>query len=112
MRQCTVGTQFGVAGPFPWSDQENRYLLIDLDYFIKWPESRDLAYTASTHGTMVLTAACLVFPTCTKGKSPKLQSSWEDSYNLVTRITDVVYRNQLNPRSRLMVVHLDRLAHY
>jgi hypothetical protein len=31
-------------------------------------------------------------PTRTKGKSPKLQSSWEGPYKVVTRINDVVYR--------------------
>jgi hypothetical protein len=33
-------------------------------------------------------------------------------YKVVTRINDVVYRIQRNPRSRMMVVHLDRLAPY
>jgi hypothetical protein len=28
-----------VAGPFPWSDQGNWYLLIAVDYFTKWPEA-------------------------------------------------------------------------
>jgi hypothetical protein len=46
------------------------------------------------------------------GKSPKLQSSWEGPYKVVTWINDVVYRIQKNPRSRMMVVHLDRLATY
>jgi hypothetical protein len=50
-------------------------------------------------------------PTRTKGKSPKLQSSWDGPYKVVTRI-NVVYRIQRNPRSRMMVVHLDRLASY
>jgi hypothetical protein len=44
-----------------------------------------------------------------KRKSPKLQSYWEGPYKAVTRINDV-YRIQLNPRSRLMIVHLDQLA--
>jgi hypothetical protein len=47
-------------------------------------------------------------PTRTKGKSPKLQSSWDGPYKVVTRI-NAVYKIQRNPRSR-MVVHLDRLA--
>jgi hypothetical protein len=55
---------------------------------------------------------CLYRQTRTKGKSPKLQSPWEGPYTVVTRINDVVYRIQKNPRSRMMVVHLDRLANY
>jgi hypothetical protein len=51
-------------------------------------------------------------PTSTKGKSPKLQSSWEGPNKKVTWINDVVYRIQKNPSSRMMVVHLDRLAPY
>jgi hypothetical protein len=27
-----------IAGPFPQSDRGNRYLLISMDYFTKWPE--------------------------------------------------------------------------
>jgi hypothetical protein len=37
-------------------------------------------------------------PTRTKGKSPKLQSSWEGPYKIVTRINDVVYKIQRYPR--------------
>jgi hypothetical protein len=51
-------------------------------------------------------------PTYKKGKSPKLQSPWKGPYTIVTRINDVVYRIQRNPRSKKMVVHLDRLAPY
>jgi hypothetical protein len=50
--------------------------------------------------------------TRTRGRSPKLQSAWEGPYKVITRINDVVYRVQLHPRSRMMVVHLDRLAPY
>jgi hypothetical protein len=44
MHQYNVGAPFeriaiDVAGPFPRSDQENRHLLIAMDYFTKWPES-------------------------------------------------------------------------
>jgi hypothetical protein len=45
-------------------------------------------------------------------KPPKLQSSSEGPYKAVTRINDVVYRIQENPRSRILVVHLDRLTPY
>jgi hypothetical protein len=51
-------------------------------------------------------------PTRNKGRSPKLQSSWEGPYKIIKRINDMVYRIQKNPRSMMMVVHLDRLAPY
>jgi hypothetical protein len=51
-------------------------------------------------------------PTRMNGKSSKLQSSWKGLYKVVTRINDVVYRIQRNPRSKMVVVHLDRLAPY
>jgi hypothetical protein len=35
-------------------------------------------------------------PTRTKGKSPKLQSSWEGPYKVVNRINNVVHRIQKN----------------
>jgi hypothetical protein len=43
MHQYNVGAPFeriaiDVAGPFPRSNQGNRYLLIAMDYFTKWPE--------------------------------------------------------------------------
>ncbi|KAJ8949008.1 hypothetical protein NQ318_005182, partial [Aromia moschata] len=45
-----------------------------------------------------------------RGLSPKLQSSWEGSYEVVTRINDVVYRIQKLPRGKPRVVHFNRLA--
>jgi hypothetical protein len=49
MHQYNIGAPFkrtatDVAEPFPWSDQGNRYLLIAMDYFTKWPE----VYTISS----------------------------------------------------------------
>jgi transposase InsO family protein len=43
MHQYNVGAPFervaiDIAGPFPQSDRGNRYLLIAIDYFTKWPE--------------------------------------------------------------------------
>jgi transposase InsO family protein len=43
MHQYNVGAPFkriaiDVAGPFPWSNQGNPYLLIAKDYFTKWPK--------------------------------------------------------------------------
>jgi hypothetical protein len=44
MRQYYMGAPFeriaiDIAGPFPRSDQGNRYLLIAMDYFTKWLEA-------------------------------------------------------------------------
>jgi hypothetical protein len=43
MHQYNVGAPLervamDIAGPFPQSDRGNRYLLIAMDYFTKWPE--------------------------------------------------------------------------
>jgi hypothetical protein len=54
----------------------------------------------------------LCWPTRTKVEAPKLQSSWDGPKRVVTRINDVLYRIQRNPRSSMMVVHLDRMAPY
>jgi hypothetical protein len=62
---------------------------------------------ATTRVTM-----CVCWPTHMKEKSPKLQSPWEGPYRVVMRINDVVYRIQLDPRSRMMLVNLDRPSCY
>lgn len=46
------------------------------------------------------------------GKSPKLSPNWEGPYKVVTKINDVTYRIQRNPRSPSKIVHVDRLARY
>jgi hypothetical protein len=43
MHQYNIGVQFeriafDIAGPFPESYREHRYLLIAMDYFTKWPD--------------------------------------------------------------------------
>ena len=45
-----------------------------------------------------------------KGKSPKLQTRWEGPYKVVTRINDVTYRIQRQPRGALKVVHIDHVG--
>jgi hypothetical protein len=50
-------------------------------------------------------------PTRTKGKLPKLQSSWKGPYKIVIWKNDVVHRIRWNPRL-LVVVHLDQLTPY
>jgi hypothetical protein len=47
-----------------------------------------------------------------KGKSPKLQSSWEGLYRAVNRENNMVYKIQQNPRTKMMIAHLDRLTPY
>lgn len=51
-------------------------------------------------------------PVRRKGKSPKLQPDWDGPYTVVTKINDMTYRIQKNPRGPLKVVHVDRLARY
>ena len=47
-----------------------------------------------------------------KGRSPKLAQEWEGPYTILSRLNDVVYRIQRNPRCKMKVVHLDRLKKY
>jgi hypothetical protein len=48
-------------------------------------------------------------PTQIKRKSPKVQSPWDSPYRVVTWINNVVYSIQRrNPRSRIMVIYLER----
>lgn len=45
-----------------------------------------------------------------RGYSPKLQSSWEGPYEIITRLNDVVYRIKMQPKGKPKVVHFNRLA--
>lgn len=47
-----------------------------------------------------------------KGRNPKLQKSWEGPYTIIKRINDVVYRIQKNPRTKMKVIHVDRIVPY
>lgn len=44
-----------------------------------------------------------------RGRSPKLTPAWEGPYTIITRINDVVYRIQKTRKSKLKVVHFNRL---
>ncbi|KAJ8914843.1 hypothetical protein NQ315_014856 [Exocentrus adspersus] len=67
---------------------------------------------ANTGGVQVGEKVWLYNPKRTKGKSPKLQKSWEGPYIIVTRLNDVVYRIQKNPQAKMKIVHIDRLTPY
>ncbi|XP_053352954.1 retrovirus-related Pol polyprotein from transposon 412 [Clarias gariepinus] len=47
-----------------------------------------------------------------RGLSPKLMSHWVGPCTVVAQLSDVVYRVRLAGRSRLVVLHRDRLAPY
>ncbi|KAJ8911778.1 hypothetical protein NQ315_008831 [Exocentrus adspersus] len=67
---------------------------------------------ANTGGFQVGEKVWLYNPKRTKGKSPKLQKSWEGPYTVVTRLNDVVYRIQKNPQAKMKIFHIDRLTPY
>lgn len=46
------------------------------------------------------------------GLTPKLQRPWQGPYVITKRINDLVYRIQLNPKSKPKVVHRNRLWRY
>lgn len=47
-----------------------------------------------------------------KGRSPKLQRPWEGPYLVTSRLDDSIYRIQKGPRSKPVIVHVDRLKKY
>ena len=46
------------------------------------------------------------------GKSPKFQQDWEGPYRIIKKINDVIYRIQKGQRTKMKVIHVDRLAKY
>ena len=47
-----------------------------------------------------------------KGRTPKLQRPWKGPYLVTSLLDDLIYRIQKGPRSKQMVVHVDRLKKY
>ena len=44
-----------------------------------------------------------------KGRSLKLMRPWRGPYLILTKLSDVTYRIQMSPKSKMQVVHADRL---
>ena len=57
-------------------------------------------------------AVWLYNPQRKKGVSPKLSRPWTGPYIIIKRINDLVYRIQQGPKSKLKVVHRNRLWRY
>ena len=51
-------------------------------------------------------------PRRVKGRSPKLQKSWEGPYKIITRLNDITYRIQKTPKAKMKIVHVERLAKF
>lgn len=64
---------------------------------------------ADADGFQVGDAVWLYNPRFKKNVSPKLMRPWEGPYRVMDRLTDVVYRVQLTPRSKPKVVNRYRL---
>lgn len=47
-----------------------------------------------------------------KGKAPKLQTHWEGPYEVVKKLSDVVYCIQKSHRYKKKIIHADRLASF
>jgi hypothetical protein len=75
MHQYNAGAPFkriaiNAAGPFPWSNQENQYLLIAMDYFTKWPE----AYTIPNLEASTMVEVLVAYFFCSFGVLWELHS--------------------------------------
>ena len=51
----------------------------------------------------------LYSPQVKPGVGSKFAQHWHGPYKVITKLNDVIYRIQLNPRSKPKVVHHDRL---
>jgi transposase InsO family protein len=65
--------------------------------------------SADADGFQLGDAVWLYNPRCKRNMSPKLTRPWEGPYRVIDKITDVVYRVQLTPRSKPRVVNRYRL---
>ena len=54
----------------------------------------------------------LYSPARTRGLNPKLQRPWQGPFEVLERINDVIYKIRNGPRSKIKIVHHDRLKSY
>ena len=64
---------------------------------------------ANAHSYNVGDSVFLFGPAKMKGISPKLQSRWVGPYSVVGKLSDLLYKTQLSPQSKIKIVHHDRL---
>ncbi|XP_072172024.1 uncharacterized protein [Diadema setosum] len=68
--------------------------------------------TAEKDGLQVGKFVWYFNPAKTKALSPKLQRRWKGPYLVTHKLSDVVYRLQMKPNGKMVVVHSDRLKPY
>ena len=66
-------------------------------------------HRANAHSYNVGDSVFLFDPTKKKDISPKLQSRWVGPYLVVGKLSDLLYKIQLSPQSKIKIVHHDRL---
>jgi len=81
MNQYNVGAPFekiavDIARPFPESNRGNRYLLVAMDYFTKWPE----VYAIPNQETSTLADVLVSNFFCRFGVPMELQSDQERNF--------------------------------
>lgn len=67
---------------------------------------------ANSDGFNIGDKVWLFNPQRRKGRSPKLQRSWEGPYTIVTKLNDIVYRIQRGPTAKKKIVNISRLCRY
>jgi hypothetical protein len=104
MHEYNVGVPFekiavDVAGHYPWSDQGNRYLLIAMDYFTKWPE----AYTIPNQEFSTVAETLVTNFFCHFGIPMQLHSDQDSNFESLL-LQEVLQRLGLS-KTRIILLH-------